>query len=152
MCIFARNILSFNVMSPFFVKQIIKNYVGFKDENNQYSQYLGMLCHTKHPNPEQSEVYHLLSDNAVAQGGYTGTYFTYDIDNEIFMFLGANRCHNRITHISNSVSNTNLANANEWKEKYTDTHKYAWQRDVLIHNVLDLCIQYRFLEYIFENK
>lgn len=152
MCIFARNILSFNVMSPFFVKQIIKNYVGFKDENNQYSQYLGMLCHTKHPNPEQSEVYHLLSDNAVAQGGYTGTYFSYDIDNEVFMFLGANRCHNRITYISNSISNANIVSANEWKKMYIDTHKYAWQRDVLIHNVFDLCIQYRFLEYLFENK
>lgn len=147
---FSQSILGGKIISNNFIYEISKNYVGFKDEDNNYSQYLGMLCHTKHPIARQSEVYDLLSDHAVAQGGYTGTYLTYDIDNDIFLFLGANRCHNRITSISKEISLKNQCQANEWMNKYTDTHKYAWLRDELIHKALDLSIQYKFVDYIFQ--
>lgn len=151
MIIFSQSILDEKIISKNLIYEISKNYVGFKDENNNYSQYLGMLCHTKHPIAKQSEVYELLSDHAVAQGGYTGTYLTYDIDNDIFLFLGANRCHNRITSISKEISLKNQNQVNEWMNKYTDTHKYAWQRDELIHKALDLSIQYKFVDYIFSD-
>lgn len=147
---FSQSILGEKIISKSSIYEISKNYVGFKDENNNYSQYLGMLCHTKHPIARQSEVYDLLSDHAVAQGGYTGTYLTYDIENDVFLFLGANRCHNRITSISKEISQKNQSQANEWMNKYTDTHKYAWLRDELIHKALDLLIQYKFVDYIFQ--
>lgn len=149
---FCQNILTENIISKKYIEQITHNYVGFKDANNNYSQYLGILCHTKHPIEKQSEVYKLMSDNAVAQGGYTGTYLTYDIDNNIFLFMGGNRCHNRITSISKNISVENLNLSNIWKSKYVDTHLYAWQRDNLIHKILDLAIQYSFVEYIFSEK
>lgn len=152
MIIFSQDLLNEKIISKNLIYKISKNYVGFKDESNNYSQFLGMLCHTKHPIAKQSEVYDLLSDHAVAQGGYTGTYLTYDIDNDIFLFLGANRCHNRITSISKEISPDNQSIANEWMEKYVDTHKYAWLRDELIHKALDLSIQYKFVDYIFRNK
>ncbi len=148
---FSQQILNQKIISKSMIYEIVKNYVGFKDENENYSQFLGMLCHTKHPIELNSEVYDLLSNHAVAQGGYTGTYLTYDIDNDIYLFLGANRCHNRITTISQEISSENIKEANDWKIKYTNTHKYAWQRDELIHKALDLSIQYKFLEYIIQN-
>lgn len=149
---FSQCILNQKIISKNNIYEISRNYVGFMDENNSYSQYLGMLCHTKHPIAVQSEVYDLLSNNAVAQGGYTGTYLTYDIDNDIFLFLGANRCHNRITSISKDIFSENQLQANEWIQKYTDTHRYAWLRDELIHKALDLSIQYKFVDYIFSKN
>ena len=148
---FLQSILSQKIILKENIDKITQNYVGFKDEENNYSQHLGMLCHTKHPLVKQSEVYELLSDAAVAQGGYTGTYITYDIINDIFLFLGTNRCHNRITSISKEVNVTNKEQAENWKKQFYDTHMYAWQRDELIHKALDLAIQYSFLDYIFAN-
>lgn len=127
------------------------NRFGYRSEDGRYSQFLGLLCHTKHPLPSDSEVYELLSDNAFAIGGYTGNHYMLDGKNGLFSFFASNRCHNRITAITNSTNI--LRNAQRkilWPdgEFYVDNTRFAWDRDEVIHRVQHYILQLTFLNYL----
>lgn len=128
--------------------QISKKRIGFQNEDGEYSQYLGMLCHTKHPRERQSEVYKILSDASFGQGGYTGTYYSVDPLNGVFVFLGTNRCHHRIT----SVTNCSDTFIKQQKLVFPISKDFAWERDEICYCALNLALQYRYLEGLELNK
>lgn len=141
-----QNVLKENVICKKNLLKISETQIGFCDKTGEYSQYLGLLCHTKHPKKVQSEVYSSLSDSAFAQGGYTGTYFSLDPLNGVFVFLGTNRCHHRITSIQNCPS----LFAEQYKRTYPISKNFAWDRDDLCHCALNLALQYQYLEELGE--
>lgn len=123
-------------------------------------QYLGKLCYSKNPSQPDSEVYHPLSGRTVASAGWTGTQLTVDPDNEIFYSLLSNRSYNRMTFIDDTKRD--LIKEDEMGKKtillpngvnMIDASKYAWDRDaVLVHPVIKLAMQYRFLEEIYNEE
>ena len=75
-------------------------------------------------------------------GGYTGNYLTIDFENKIFLFIGSNRCHNRIT-ISESDEQKQLWDDGKY---YICSKRFAWERDAIVHKILDLMIQLKFVK------
>lgn len=131
------------------LENIGTNRVGYQAEDGRYSQYLGLLCHTKHPDPSSSEVYELLSHRAFAMGGYTGNHFMLDGANGIFSFFGSNRCHNRVTTVVNSPEVArNDDNCILWTDgnAYVDSTRFAWDRDAVLHKMQDYTIQLSYLQ------
>lgn len=142
MCLLLQNILREKIVCKNSLLKISEKQIGYQNAEGKYSQYLGMLCHTKHPIEIQSEVYRNLSDAAFGQGGYTGTYFSVDPLNGVFVFLGTNRCHHRTTVIHDCTDSL----VNKYKETYPISTKFAWERDALCHCALNLSLQYQYLE------
>lgn len=142
MNILLQNVLSGKVINKDNLLRMSENQIGFQNKNGEYSQYLGMLCHTKHPKTAQSEVYRNLSDAAFALGGYTGSYFSIDPLNNVFVFMGSNRCHHRLTSIQD-CSDSFVARQ---KSVYPESSDFAWERDEVCHCALNLALQYKFLE------
>lgn len=129
------------------------NRTGRKEDD--YKQYLGYLCYSKHPNSYISEVNHLLSGNAIGAGGYTGNQLTIDIKNKIFVFMAANRCHNRVTMIT-PLNNLYLKDIDdlkyvEWADgkRYFYTQDFAYRRDKIIDEGVKLALQCRYVETLF---
>lgn len=75
------------------------NQTGRLIKDNDYIQYFGYLCYLKNPNVIRSEVSHCLSNKAFAKPGYTGCQITVDPINQVYSFIGGNKCHNKITYI-----------------------------------------------------
>lgn len=111
-------------------------------------QCFGLMSYCKNPISDNSEVYHPLSSRAFAFGGYTGNQITIDCDNEIFSFMASNRCHNRITV-------TPIDDFRQrWKDgkNYICSKRFAWERDICVHKMLKLSLQYRLLEKLYSIK
>lgn len=123
-------------------------------------QYLGKLCYSKNPVLEDSEVYHPLSGRTVASAGWTGTQLTIDPDNKVFYSLLSNRSHNRMTFIDADKKHLVKTSFNGKKMielpnglNMIDATRYAWDRDeTLVHPVIRLAIQNRFLEEIYKKE
>lgn len=147
------------------VREMAKNRSGrilSIDENNKkkYSQHLGFMCYSKHPNQSGSEVYHALSGSSFASAGWTGTQLTVDPINNISLFLGGNRAHNRISIVH--PSRRNEVKTDEFGkrtillpngEEKIDASRFAIERDqAIIHPMLRLLFQYKMLEDFLEVK
>lgn len=123
-------------------------------------QYLAKLCYSKNPVQEDSEVYHPLSGRTFASAGWTGTQVTVDPLNDIFYTLLSNRSCNRMTFID--ASKKELVKTDDSGRKsiilpngkeMIDATRYAWDRDAaLVHPAIELTIQYKFLEKIYEDE
>lgn len=152
----ARSIIDNKVISKDNLSLMTTNQTGRRYiENNEYKyrQYLACMCYSKHPIKKYSELYHALSGNSFAMGGYTGVELTVDSINQIFFFLGTNRVHNRLTYIDPSLKNKIITLRNNRKilnvdENYiTSSVDFAYERDkYIIHPSLKLAIQYKMLE------
>lgn len=123
-------------------------------------QYLGMLCYSKNPVQDNSEIYHPLSGKTFASAGWTGTKFTVDPVNKIYYSLLSNRSNNRMTYIDDSKKDLVMTNEKGMKsitlpngKTMVDATRYAWDRDrALVHPVIKLAIQYGFLDEIYERE
>lgn len=123
-------------------------------------QYLGMLCYSKNPVQDNSEIYHPLSGKTFASAGWTGTQFTVDPVNKIYYSLLSNRSNNRMTYIDDSEKDLVMTNEKGMKsitlpngKTMVDATRYAWDRDrALVHPVIKLAIQYGFLDEIYERE
>ena len=82
---------------------------------------------------------------------------TIDPLNEVFLFLGSNRTHNRITYVDSSQSEkiklqengTQTVTLSNIGEKIVSS-RFAWDRDEeVIHPALKLTLQYKMLEDIY---
>lgn len=148
-------VLSGKIISLPTLNYIGTNRFGYCTEDGCYSQFLGLLCHTKHPLPSNSEVYELLSGNAFAIGGYTGNHYMIDSKNGLFSFFASNRCHNRITTIANSTNILrNTQGAILWPDgkNYVDNTRFAWDRDDVIHRVQYYALQLKFLDHLYSHN
>ena len=136
-----------------------KNQTGFKYRNEDgeqtYSTYLGMLCHSKSPIIERSEVHHPLSGRTFASAGWSGTQNTTDPLNKINFTLLSNRSHNRITYVDKAQQDKGFITSDGAKRIFLpnggtmiDSSRYAWDRDEIVHKCIDLALKYKLLEDI----
>ena len=153
------NALIYNmVISAHLRDEMAKNRSGYiykKEDGTQFAtQYLGMLCYAKNPYSSITEVYHPLSGNSFAAAGWSGTQFTVDPLNEISIFLGSNRAHNRLT--VNGHPEKTFTNANGERKillpdgrEVIDSSHFAYDRDeAIIHPALILALKLKILEDI----
>jgi CubicO group peptidase (beta-lactamase class C family) len=160
MYLLIKEFLKGNIINMSLMSEIGKNRSGKKLADGSFRQFLAYLCYSKNPIERESEVDHFLSGNAFALGGYTGNQLTVDINNNLYLFLASNRCHNRVTQIiperdrdSYFDSETNGINYVNWNDgnQYIYTKEYAYDRGPWIINpAIELAIQYSALEYLFE--
>lgn len=140
---FAQGIVSGKILRKY---QYVIGKIRGSIEKGQ--QCFGLMSYCKNPILNNSEVYHPLSSRAFAFGGYTGNQITIDCDNEIFSFMASNRCHNRIT----------MAPIDDFHQRWEDGENYicskrfAWERDICVHKMLKLSLQYRLLEKLYSIK
>ncbi len=123
-------------------------------------QYLAKLCYSKNPVQDDSEVYHPLSGRTFASAGWTGTQVTVDPLNDVFYTLLSNRSCNRMTFIDASKKELVKTDDSGRKsiilpngQEMIDATRYAWDRDAtLVHPAIELSMQYKFLEKIYEDE
>ena len=156
----AKGIMGGQIIDDKYIEMIAKNRTGekyIKDGKESHIQYLGFLCYSKNPILANSELFHAMSGKAFANGGYTGTQLTVDPINQIYLFLGSNRTHNRVSRIDpkqrDNVGYDELGKGTiilpNGKLK-TTSYKFAWDRDpAVVHPALKLAIQYKMLEDLY---
>lgn len=144
-----------------YVANIGKNQTGevvsIKNNEKLYSQYLGLLTYSKHPIPEDSEVFHPLSGKTFASAGFTGTHLTVDSINQVYSFLGACKTHNRVMRIDPAQRDKVQVQENGKQtillpngEEKIASYRYAWIKDeYTVKPALTLSLQYKILEDLF---
>ncbi len=157
MSLLCQNLLEKHILTSDELYHMADNETGKKGLS---IQYLGKLCYSKNPSQPDSEVYHPLGGRTIASAGWCGTQLTIDPDNEIFYSLLSNRSYNRMTFID--ADKKSLIKTHEDGKKTIilpngvekiDSSRYAWDRDsALVHPVIRLAIQYRFLEEIYKDE
>lgn len=103
---FAQGLLSGALLSRNSLRAIGTNYTGVDYGDGTHRQYLGLLCFTKHPNQVLSEVPAWMGAGAFGLSGFTGNHLSIDPDRQCFVLLLGNRCHNRVSNIQLSQSQT----------------------------------------------
>lgn len=154
----AKGIINSDILNKKYIEMMAKNRTGKKYIENgeeNYAQYLGFLCYSKNPIAYSTEVYHALSGKSIASAGWTGPQLTIDPVNEIFLFMAANRSHNRASFIDKAwqdkvitePSGRRFINFNG--KEIVDSTKFAWDRnDYVLYPTLKLALQYKMLEDI----
>ena len=157
---FAKGVIDRKIINDEYIEKLVKNRTGekfLKNGKEQYIQYLGFLCYSKNPILANSELFHAMSGKSFAIGGYTGTQLTVDPINELFLFMGSNRVHNRVSYVApNQRKNIKYDEFGkgifvmpDGQQKVT-SYSFAWDRDnAAIHPALKLSIQYKMLEDIY---
>ena len=158
----ANALITNSIISAHLRDEMAKNRTGYiytkPDGSKSATQYLGMLCYSKNPILPLSEVHHPLSGNALAAAGWSGTQFTMDPTNEINLFMGSNRSHNRVT-INGQPDKVVLKDSGEKVvtlpngREVIDASRYAYDRDdAIIHPAIELTFELKILEDILEIK
>ena len=155
----AISILNGSLLTEEEIRKMTKNQTGkiyFENDVMKSTQYFGYLCFLKNPNKVMSEVYEGLSGNAFSYAGYTGTKFTVDPVTGVYLFLGSNRTHDRVTFVDPSaktlayqslMGRNMLVVPNEGIK--VDTRRFAFERDdAIIIPLIRLSMQYKMLEDI----
>ena len=161
---FTRALLEEKIINKELLYEIPKNRRGYKyiksDGTIDYVNYYGLSVYCKNPNPNNSEVEHILSGKSFAIAGWTGTQLTIDLLNKINFILLSNRCHNRVTIIDKSINKDNISVKIDNKkmivlsngEKVIDSSRYAWDRGIIMNECIKLVIKYKMLEDIIGYK
>lgn len=138
------------------ILSLTKNRTGKRIKKNKYAQYFGYLCFLKNPHSYRSEVYHPLSGCSLAIWGFTGVYIIVDYLNKIYLVLGSNRTHNRVTVLNKGCNNLVLRDKEtkylliKGRKVYLSKTLPFTKDPYLIRPALRLSLQYRFLEYIYK--
>ena len=149
-----KSLIKGEVLSKESVATISDTATGFKDDE-EYTRFYGSLVYLKQPDPANLSVYPPLSGRAFMSPGFAGTTLCVDPINEITLFIGSGRLHNRIYQIHpNQVQNIKVDEHN----KKTFTLKngeekiicadYTKDKEVMVKLALDLSLQYQLLEKI----
>ncbi len=115
---FANALLSGKIISRDTLEIITASKYDVWDDTHHY----GLLCNKKHPNKEFSEIPAICSNNSIAISGYTGTYLLFDFERHHFIFIGANRLHNRISNLTHDSKMFDMP----------CTKDYVFRKDVLV--------------------
>ena len=159
----ALSIINGGLLSNEEINNITKNQTGsIYDENGikKSHQYFGYLCFLKNPIQKDSEVFHALSAKTFAYAGYTGTQFTVDPINGVYLFLGSNRVHDRVAYIDPKIHpliyktsiNRNMVEVPGEGLK-VDSRSFAYDRDYyIVQPLLRLSMQYKMLDELLMTK
>lgn len=166
----ARALINNQILNLDIRREMTKNRTGkmylTEDGSKRFTQHLGFLHYSKNPILSASEVHHPLSGESFASAGWSGTQLTVDPINEINLFLGSNRAHNRLTIIDpihrDKVQTDKLGRKTiilPNGQEVIDASSYAIDRPdspgrdgAIIHPCLELALQYKILEDIIGKK
>ena len=149
-----QSLIKGDVLRKCTVATISDTATGFKD-GNDYSRFYGSLVYLKQPDPAFLSVYPPLSGKSFMSPGFAGTTLCVDPVNEITLFIGSSRLHNRIYQIHPSqVKNINIDEHN--KKTFTLPNgeekivcaDYTRDKEVMVKLALDLSLQFQLLEKI----
>lgn len=143
-----------NILKKDTVYSISDTATGFKDDD-KYTRFYGSLVYLKQPDPQNLSVYPPLSGKAFMSPGFAGTTLCVDPVNEITLFIGSGRLHNRIYQIHpNQVANIKVDEHNKKTfilpngEEKIVCADYTKEKEVMVKLALDLSLQYQLLEKI----
>ncbi len=113
------------------VTEMGTNRTGYQKPDGGYTQYLGYLCYSKHPQQTYSEVPACFTDKTVALNGYTGNHFSVDPVQGQFMIVLANRVHNRITVLTGRPNPDDPTTEARWNDGriYPVSQNYTYLKD-----------------------
>ena len=104
-------------------------------------------------------MYAPLSGKAFMSPGFAGTTLVVDPVNELSLFIGANRLHNRIYQIHPKWRDKIIVDEHNKKTFIMPDGKeniisadYTKEKEVLVKLALDLALQYQLLEKIFPQE
>ena len=129
---FAQGLLRGELLRRDSLLEIGKNRTGKPLPSGGWTQHLGYLCFTKHPDQTFSEVPRCFGERTIALNGFVGNHFSIDPEQNRFIVLMSNRIHNRVTMV------TGRANPNEkhmetlvWEDgrRYTISQNYVHYKD-----------------------
>lgn len=127
---------------------------GYEDFDG-WSRFYGSLVYLKQPDPHNLSVYPLLSGKAFMSPGFAGTTLVVDPINKLYLFIGANRLHNRIYDIHSSQQRFIVENPDTHKKTYKSPitgeekivcSEYTGNKEIMVTKALDLTLQLQFLE------
>lgn len=142
------------IISKNSVLSISDTATGFKDKDS-YTRFYGSLVYLKQPDPKNLSVYPPLSGRAFMSPGFAGTTLCVDPLNDITLFIGASRLHNRIYQIHpDQVPNIKVDEHNKKTftlpngEEKVICSDYTREKEVIVKLALDLSLQYQLLEKV----
>ena len=149
---FANNLCNGNLLKKESVFSMSDTETGFKDLD-KYTKFYGSLVYLKQPNVNNLSVYPPLSGRSFMSPGFAGTQLVVDPINNITLFVGSPRLHNRIYQIHpDQVKNIKTDEHNKktfvlpnGEEKIVCSN-YTKEKEVLVRLALDLALQYKLLE------
>ena len=152
----ATSLINHTILSEESVMSISDNEVGYNQDGN-FSYFYGSLVYLKQPDPKN--IYLPLSGKSFISPGFAGTTLCVDPLNQISLFIGANRLHNRIyqvhpsqranNHIVESKRKTFTLPTGEVKVVSAD---FSQERTQLLKLAINLSLQYQFLEQLFPKQ
>lgn len=142
------------ILSKDTVASISDTATGFKDDD-KYTRFYGSLVYLKQPDPNNLSVYPPLSGKAFMSPGFAGTTLCVDPVNEITLFIGSNRLHNRIYQI-HPDQKKNIKVDEHNKKTFTLPNgeekiicaDFTRDKEVMVRLALELSLQYQLLEKI----
>ena len=142
------------------VLSLSENIVGTKLDDG-YSWFYGSLVFSKQPIIDgKLNVDHRLSGKTFMSPGFAGTTLYVDPLNNICLFIGANRLHNRIWQIHENQKENIITNPTTHKQvfKFKDgteqviSIRFAGEKEKIINQALTLSLQLQLLERLFPNQ
>lgn len=143
-----------SILSRESIEELARNRTG-KTVDGKIVQHLGYLVYVKNPNSDSSDVYHALSGNSFTSSGRTGTQITVDPINETHFAMAGGRTHNRLSFIPKERQEEVVTD--KWGRRsillpngrnVTDSTRFPWEKDEIVHAMQALAIQYKILEDI----
>lgn len=135
------------------VLSIADNEVGRKIDD-KFTTFYGSLVYLKQP--DNKNIYLPLSGKSFISPGFAGTTLCIDPLNNIVLFIGANRLHNRIYQIHpNQIKNIKIDETGKRTFMLTSGEEmivcsdFTQERTRLLKLAINLSLQYQFLEHLF---
>ena len=101
-----RGLLSGGLLSYGTLMEIGKNRTGIAYPDGTHRQYLGMICHVKHPDQYYSEVPSFMTDASFGLSGFTGHHLSVDPVLGCFVLYLGSRCHMHVSRLVPPVGRT----------------------------------------------
>ncbi len=157
----AKGIIDRQVINDYYLDEMAKNRTGkeyFEDGERKYFQYLGFLCYTKHPILETSEIFHAMSGRSFSITGWTGTKFSVDPINNLFLFMGGSKSHNRMVFIDPTQEDKVKVDDKGKRtivlpngEEKIISERFAWDKsEAVIYPISKLALQYKMVDDIYK--
>lgn len=156
---FAKALMEGKIISKNGVLSMSETETGYQKSNDKFTRFYGSLVYLKQPDPEFLSVYPPLSGKSFMSPGFAGTQLVVDPINEVSLFVGSPRLHNRIYQIHpDQEKNVKIDEYN--KRTYTlpngeekiVCNNYTKAKEVLVKLALDLTLQYQLLEKMYPTK
>ncbi len=144
------------ILNSELITTISENIVGEKLDDETCSWFYGSLVYAKQTDAHKLHVDSRLSGKAFLSPGFAGTTFYVDPLNKLYLFLGANRLHNRIYNVNKSQVNRIIIHPETGKKTFllsdgteqVISEDFTKEKEKVIVKALELSFQFQLLEKI----